>query len=357
MASSATNRLSVGSLDEDQFYSAPSSRIATRHASLAPRNLQEEPDQEASSSEPLVSVRQPGYAVPAASPENTSPMPKHASRHRWTTSFMTRHHHDPKHHHFCPKPIGRRLHRTFHGTSDSLPLLQPLANELEPECGEPERSGYTTPIISSPGSSVATKRRNSGYSGKPSPLSGKLQYPADSPLDDVISINKQGTDSIVCNIRAYLSGKKHNDCSQRLGMLANRNENRPLSWRFRTDPNAHKKSQTRAAAGETIEERYLVTTNDIAGILDIVIAGIRRIHDEGSRAGCLSMLLPQEALLKPTPKVKAIVPKSPTIADPATTISSVQPSFSLASCSRNQSHYLDTARTTFISRQSITEVT
>ncbi|KAI4861290.1 hypothetical protein F4820DRAFT_73785 [Hypoxylon rubiginosum] len=351
MASLAINRMSVGSLDEDQFYSAPSSRIATRHASLAPRNLQEEPVQEALSSEPLVSVRQPGYAVPAAPPENISPMPKLASRSTWATPFTMRHHHDPKHHHFCPKPIGRRLHRTFHGTSESLPLLQPLANELEAE-----RSGYTTPIISSPGSSIAMNRRSSAYCGNPSPLSGKLQYPADSPLDNLISINKQGTDSIVCNIRAYLSGKKHNDCSSpRRGMLENRNENRPLSWRFRTDSNARKSDQTRA--DEATEDSYLVTTNDIAGILDIVITGIRRIHDEGPNAGCLSMLLPQEALLKPIPNLKAIIPMSPTIADPATTISSVQPSFSLPSCPRNQGNYLDTARTTFISRQSITEVT
>ncbi|KAI6091648.1 hypothetical protein F4821DRAFT_189073 [Hypoxylon rubiginosum] len=349
MALFPANRMSVGSLDEDQFYSTPSSRIATRHASLAPRNLQEETGQEALPSEPFVSVYQPGSTIPAASPENTSPVPKRALKTRWTAPFAMRHQ-DSKHHHFCPKPIGRHLHRTFHGTSESLPLLQPLGNELE--VGP---SGCNTPIISSPGSPIAMNRPSSAYYGSLSPLSGKLQYPASSPLEDLITINKQGTDSIVRNIRAYLSGRKHNDCSPRPGILENRNENRPLSWRFRADTNGRKNSKTRT--NEITEDCYLVTTNDIAGILDIVIAGIRRIHDEGPGAGCLSMLLPQEALLKPTPNIKAIIPMSPTIADPATTISSVRPSFSLASSSQYQGQYLDTARTTFISRQSITEVT
>ncbi|KAI1777412.1 hypothetical protein F4818DRAFT_347687 [Hypoxylon cercidicola] len=346
MASFAANRMSVGSLDEDQFYSARSSQVATRHASLVPRSLQEEMNQEALSSEPLVSVCQRAYTVPTPS-ENPSPVPNRASKPRWATPFTMRHH-DPKHHHFCPKPIGRRIHRTFHGTSESLPLLQPLANELEVR-----PSGYTTPIIRSPGSSIAMNRQNSVCNGDPSTPSGELQYPANSPLDDLISINKQGTESIVCNIRAYLSGRRHNNCSPQVGMLENRNENQPLSWRFRTDQNSRKTSR----AGEVAVDSYLVTTNDIAGILDIVIAGIHRLHDEGSKSRCLSMLLPQEALLKPVPHMKAIIPMSPTIADPATTISSVQPSFSLASCPRYHGNYPDTARTTFISRQSITEVT
>ncbi|KAI1763352.1 hypothetical protein GGR53DRAFT_369336 [Hypoxylon sp. FL1150] len=349
MALFPAHRISVNSLDEDQFYSAPSSRIATRHASLAPRNLQEEKGQDVLSSEPLVSVCQPGSTVPTAPPENTgSPVPKSALKTRWTTPFAMRHH-DPKHHHFCPKPVGRRLHRPFYGTSESLPLLQPVTNEWE--VGP---SGYTTPIVPSPGSPIAISHPCSAYYGSPSPLLGRPQYPASSPLDDLMTLDRQGTDSIIRNICAYLSGRKHNDCSTRPGTLETSHENRPLSWRFRSDLDARQNSKTRPI--EATADSYLVTTNDIAGILDLVIAGIRRFHDEGPGAGCLSMLLPQEALLKPTPSIKAIIPMSPTIADPATTISSVQPSFSLASSPRYQGQY-DTARTTFISRQSITEVT
>ncbi|KAI0178696.1 hypothetical protein GGR52DRAFT_569603 [Hypoxylon sp. FL1284] len=80
--------------------------------------------------------------------------------------------------------------------------------------------------------------------------------------------------------------------------------------------------------------------------MDIVITGIRRIHDDGSSARCLSMLLPQETLLKPTPNTKAIIPMLPTIADPATTINSVQPSFSLIGCSQYQDHCPEAAQTT-----------
>ncbi|KAI1400121.1 hypothetical protein F4819DRAFT_385544 [Hypoxylon fuscum] len=343
----SSNRMSAGSLDDDDpFYSAPSSRVASRHASLmpAPRNLQDETNLSTLTSEPLVSICQPGGAFSVAAPENQSLEPKRALKPRWTIPFTTRHDHNPKHHHFCPRPISRRFHKTFHSTSKSIPLLQPLADELDAE-----RSNFTTPLVSSPG---PMGRWSSAYNEDL--RSGKSPSLIESPFDP-INISRQGTDSIVSNIRAYLSTRRHNDCSPQPGTIPSANENRPLSWRFRTSGNAHRGSYTRATEAST--DSYLVTTNDIAAVMDIVIAGIRRIHSEGSTVRCLSMLLPKEALPKPILNVKAIIPMSPVVADPATTISSVQPSFSLAGGSAHHTHYLDAPRTTFISRQSITEVT
>ncbi|KAI1458751.1 hypothetical protein F4805DRAFT_113189 [Annulohypoxylon moriforme] len=335
-------RTSVGSLDDDQFYSAQSSRIASRHASLsaAPRNLLDETTHPAMPSEPLVSICQPGRSVPGSLPEAQSPPPIRAPKSRWAIPFSMRHHHNPKHRHFCPKPLGRRIHRTFHGTSDSIPLLQPLRSESGIDSIE-----FTKPLISSPASPIV-HRWNSVYTRSHSRSDR-------SSSTDPVDIDQQGTDAIVSTIRAYLSSRKHNNCSPRINM-STVNENYPPP-KLQTVQDALRESHV--GPGGTIADSYLVTTSDIAGILDIVISGIRGIHRGRSAAKCLSMLLPKESLPKPSPNIKAIVPGSPSIADPATTISSVQPSFSVTGCSGNHKHYLDASRTTFISRQSITEVT
>ncbi|KAI0898777.1 hypothetical protein F4806DRAFT_506736 [Annulohypoxylon nitens] len=329
-------RTSVASLEDDKFYSAQSSRIASRHASLsiAPRNFQDEITQTVMPSEPLVSICQPGRSAP-------SPPPVAAPKSKWAISFPIRHQHNPKHRHFCPKPFGRRLRRTYHGRSDSIPLLQPLRSESGIDSVE-----FTKPLISSPASPIVD-RWNSVYTGSHSPRS------EGSYSSDPINVDQQGTEAIVSTIRAYLSDRRHNDCSPRLG-VPTINENYPPS-KLQTIQDALR--GTPSGHSETSAESFLVTTSDIAGILDIVITGIRGIHRGSSAAKCLSMLLPKEILPKPSPRVKAIVPGSPTIADPATTISSVQPSFSITGCSGNHRHYLDAPRTTFISRQSITEVT
>ncbi|KAI1380544.1 hypothetical protein F4677DRAFT_262300 [Hypoxylon crocopeplum] len=348
---SAIERISVGSLDDEQFYSASTSRIASRHASVltAPRNLQDETTHDLMPSAPVVSVCQPSYSAPVSRPGTQSPVSKHALKPRWAVPFTTRHQHNPKHHHFCPKPLGRRIYRTFHGTSESVPLLQPLINEFD--AGP---SSFAESPISPSASPAAMARRSSTYIGIRSPRSERSQSLIASPLNGSIGISRQGIDAIARNIRAFLSNRRHNDCSPRTDTLPTANENHPPSG-FQKGQSVIRDSHARD--DEATADSYLVTTNDVAGILDIVIAGIRRLHDDGSAAECLSMLLPKEPLLRPTPKLKAIIPGSPSIADPATTINSIQASFSFTGYSGHHAHYLDGARTTFISRQSITEVT
>ncbi|KAI0386362.1 hypothetical protein F5Y04DRAFT_120972 [Hypomontagnella monticulosa] len=344
---SAINRPSVGSMDEDdKFYSAPSSRVASRHVSLVAHDLSEEVNHSTLPSAPLAIGRQPRYSSPILPPETQTPVQRPTSKPKWPFYFGTRRHHSPKHHHFCPKPIARRFHRTFHGTSDSIPLLQPLTNRSDLGSGD-----YIESLISShglPASPIMTGRWSSVHTGNHSPRSMRSNSLTDSPMGDPINITRQGADAIVGNIRAYLSDRRHNDCPSLTGTLTTATENRRSLLALRT---GHMR------ANENSTDSYLVTTNDIAGILDIVIAGIRRIHNNGSAAECLSMLLPKESLLKPIPSIKAIIPGSPTIADPATTINSVQPSFCMASRPQYHENSLDSARTTIISRQSITEVT
>ncbi|KAI1102872.1 hypothetical protein F4804DRAFT_249534 [Jackrogersella minutella] len=346
----AVERKSVISLDNDHFYSAPSSRRASRRDSLmiAPRNLEEETTHGGMPSGPPVSICQPGRFTPVTPPPPPpppaqSPPPIRTSKSKWAVPLIMRHHHNPKHRHFCPKPLGRRFHRSFHGTSESIPLLQPLTNESSIDINP-----FTSPLISSPASPIVVDRWSSVCTGSNSPRSERSHSSVDP-----INIDRQGTDAIVSNIRAYLSGRRHNNCSSRTG-VSSTDKNHPPS---KLQANQITSRESHAGPSGTAAETYLVTTDDIAGILEIVVAGIRSIHRGGSAARCLSMLLPKEPLIKPSPNLNAIIPGSPSIADPATTITSVQPSFSMSRCSGHHSHYLDASRTTFISRQSITEVT
>ncbi|KAI1662318.1 hypothetical protein F4813DRAFT_385031 [Daldinia decipiens] len=320
---STVGRMSIGSLDDDQFYSAPSSRIASRHVSLiASHNLHETGHGTISVQSPN-STYQPGLSAPVSPLEPHIPGPKQISRPRVATPFAIHYHQNPRRHHFCPKSISRRFHRTFHATSESIPLLQPLMNDSS----SPVYTGAQTPR---------------------SELDGTM-------LDSPISIDRQAADTIVCNIRAYLSNRGHSGCSFLTERPTSIDENLPPISRLWTDQDNFGTGHPKV--NEPTTKSYLVTTDDIAGILDIVIAGIRCVRNDSSAVECLSMLLPREPRAKPTPNMNFIVPGSPSIADPATTISSVQPSFSISSCSDYHGHCVDTARTTFISRQSITEVT
>ncbi|KAI2628627.1 hypothetical protein GGR54DRAFT_636342 [Hypoxylon sp. NC1633] len=244
-------RTSVGSLDDDRFYSAPTSRITSRHVSLAtaPRDPYDETNH-----------------VPVASPsqptQNQVSTP--VSKRKWAYPFTLDHHHIPKHHHFCPKSISRRFQRTLHGTSDSVPLLQHFANEPDVALG-----GYVESPIPSPASPDAMARWTSMYTGNRSLGSGKSAFLADSSLEGPIGVN-QGTDSIICNVQAYLSNRRHSNCSPQTGILSAAKEGQ---YDLRCSCSQGRK---------TASDSYLVSANDIAGILDIVISGLRRVHDDGS---------------------------------------------------------------------------
>ncbi|KAI1141387.1 hypothetical protein F5Y05DRAFT_259472 [Hypoxylon sp. FL0543] len=339
---STFHRLSVGSLDDDQFYSAPSSRLASRHTSLI--NAQCKPEEQTAHSplsmEPLVSICQSRHSIPESPPETQSPAFRCTSKQRLAS---LQHHDNSKVRQFCPKPLGHPFQRTLHGTSESILLLQPLKDD-----SNLGTSRHTPPPIPTPASPIVADHWYSMDIGNHSPRSERSHSSINCPPGNPISIDRRATDAIVRNIRAYLSDKRHNNCSPQSAMLRIVSENQP--------PSKLQARQNTQNASETATDSYLVSTKDIAGILDIVIAGVRCIYHDGSVARCLSMLLPKEALPKPILKLKAIIPSSPSIADPATTISSVRPSFSVASRPTSQSDQHSSARTTFISRQSITEV-
>ncbi|KAI8961229.1 hypothetical protein F5Y11DRAFT_239828 [Daldinia sp. FL1419] len=336
-------RASAGSLENEQFYSAPPTRGVSRRVSLITSNNLKQPGHSTTPAESPISIYWPGSSTPVSPLEPQSPR---SGRPRPATPFATHRHHNTRRHHFCPKSINRRFNRTFRGTSDSIPLLQPLTND-----SNVETNGYTKNLVSSPGSPAATDYWSPVY-GALTPHSEVDRSVVNSP----ISISRQTADTIVRNIQTYLSNRRHNNCSSRTERPTSLHENLPPLSRLWSRQNSFTIDRPKVKNPKTADG-YLVTTDDIEGILDIVIAGIRCVCNSSPPVECLSMLLPKESMVKPTPNMSSIIPGPPSIADPATTISSVQASFSMASCSDYHSRYADTTRTTFISRQSITEVT
>ncbi|KAK8034569.1 hypothetical protein PG993_009564 [Apiospora rasikravindrae] len=104
-------------------------------------------------------------------------------------------------------------------------------------------------------------------------------------------------------------------------------------------------------------DTYLVSTDDIAEILDIVIAGLRKSHDRHLSTGCLSVLLPSHIRARAGTHEKGIFPQCSKSADPATTISSVKSAFSAAGYGKDLgiTHTLRNNKAIIVSRQSITE--
>lgn len=122
-------------------------------------------------------------------------------------------------------------------------------------------------------------------------------------LDDLGIARGPDVDDIIGNVRTYLS-RRH--------------------------------AESRLPARRSSHDGYLVTTEDIAGILGIVISSLRGLQHEHST--CLTTVLPKGADAKPSPCLRAIVPQLTRRADPATTVGS------------------GSAKATIISRSSVTEV-
>ncbi|KAK7935596.1 hypothetical protein PG985_001091 [Apiospora marii] len=156
------------------------------------------------------------------------------------------------------------------------------------------------------------------------------------------------TENIVEDIKAYLSLRRHRACGAVPGTRAQtcrptpRPSLAPLSGA----------DTTRAQPNEAVDI-YLLSTNDIAEILDIVIDGLRALHDKHLSTGCLSTLAPNHTRPRAGTYRKGIFPQCSRFADPATTISSVKSAFSAEGYVKD--HTPRNNKATIISRQSITE--
>ncbi|KAK7953802.1 hypothetical protein PG988_014496 [Apiospora saccharicola] len=162
------------------------------------------------------------------------------------------------------------------------------------------------------------------------------------------TVPAEETENIAEDIKAYLSHRRHRTCDVVPGTS---HRNRQPTPRPSLVPVSGAET-IRAQSNETVET-YLVSTNDIAEILDIVIGGLRALHDKHPSTGCLSTLTPSYTRSRAGTIGKGIFPQCSTFADPATTISSVKSAFSAAGYAKD--HTPRNNKATIISRQSITE--
>ncbi|KAI0514951.1 hypothetical protein F5B22DRAFT_636792 [Xylaria bambusicola] len=129
--------------------------------------------------------------------------------------------------------------------------------------------------------------------------------------------SKQGMDGIFRNVRTFLAAKRHGIDPLATTTIGENDK-----------PSSSKQTMPDIRYLEPPEDHYLITTDNIAGILDIVIAGVCSIHDNKGLPDCRSLLFARGQRTKPTLRVENIIPSDPAVAEPATTFCSPQPCFS-----------------------------
>jgi hypothetical protein len=338
-----TRRISNGSLEEDQYFSAPSSRIGSRRLSVIPSPLDDFEDSDTGlsprRSAPPALNREPEVVwteLPTTTPLNSDHINNPGQR--WGLPFAVRHRHNPKHHHLCNNSV-IRCRKDGHGLRQQDRCLQvPAKSRLS------RRSISAQSDPDTIAESHRTTKRAKTVTALPTGLrTPELLYGA----EDGQGSSRQAIEDIVSNIHVYLSNRQHHYCLP---------TNETSSFDGRDAPESS--STQPVSFGERTVDNYLVTTADIARILEIVITGLRPLPVGQISAQCLSVLLPQEVLDKPLPYTEAIVPRQSSLAAPATTVSSARPVFVLAGRSREEPsiHRPKSGKATIISRQSVTEV-
>ncbi|KAI1631635.1 hypothetical protein F4809DRAFT_657634 [Biscogniauxia mediterranea] len=272
-------------------------------------------------SEPLVMMCQP-TSIPT-NPVSTLEM-QCETKPKWNVPFPNKHRHNRE------RSLIKQARKSKSSSVDVWPLLDTCVPEEDPSRRDAD---LPDPLMPSPASAAATRRWSSVYlETQPSMSPGLGISPpmVDVSLDGPVS-------------REGIEGIRHDNCPQTVDTSSISNENDPPSLTYRSDHGIINDGRLKPPTPTT--ESYLVTTNDIAAILDIVITGVRGLHDDSLEVGCQSLMFPKEPLVKPVPGTKRIVPPTPTLADPATTITSVQPCFSLAALAGTSRRYRSSTET------------
>ncbi|KAI1148921.1 hypothetical protein F4825DRAFT_469680 [Nemania diffusa] len=310
------NRMSLASLEEEQFFSAYSTRPTSRVISVS-QEQGRPPESVASLSrtlEPLTSHLPLLAETVPPSTNDQATLCKHS-----TETYA----HLPRHRHSSPTSSCYRLNQS---KAQGPPDFIEVASSKE---GMSTTSSNDVPdrLASSPAPAITTRRCSSATGREQSLVAchyqGRLPPMTRAQLDGFVS--KKGMDDILCNVRAYLSAGQHTRSSRKPSMMVT-NENDTPSALLQT-----------LLDGPSIEmpalpeDQYLVTADNIAKILDIVIAGVRSsIQANDTQPGCQSLLFPNGTHAKPTLRSQNIIPGVSSVAGPATTICSPRPCFSLA---------------------------
>lgn len=246
--------MSVSSLEDEQFFSAPSSRIASRHVSVHywKRIHGDQPEMSPGPDEPSMTS--------ALTSENHSSFPKSKLRLQ-IPEHQENDHRSPK------KAIIGYADQTRPRFATGVPKFEP---DMDSETStEIEHSSRPVRLMSSPAPPVTTKRWSSisiGAAKSPQPRKSKSTDLVDTHFDDPIVV-RRGVESIVSNIQAYLSHKRHEDCtpSSTAGSPPSQSPARSAS----PDSVRRESSEREHQNSDESPESYLVTTRDIAGILDV----------------------------------------------------------------------------------------
>lgn len=300
------DRMSCTSLGDGQFFSAFSSQPVSRFMSIIASQEQEQLADDVNSaarpSEPLVSVcPEPSETILPSTPEPSIVC----------EPFINSRQYPPRQHNFSP------VSTWCQGDRDRVGAVS--SDEGSPTTGV--RSPADN-LASSPAPPITTRGWSSATGKEPCLAACHYQRPlpvtARSQLDGYVS--KQRTDDILCRVHAYLSARQYRDSSRRLcSMVVNEND-LPST---QTPDGFHLEMPASPA------DQYLITTDNITKILDIVVAGVRSLQDDGSQLDCQSFLLPSGTPARPILQERNIIPSVSAIADPATTICLPRPCFSL----------------------------
>ncbi|TRX95582.1 hypothetical protein FHL15_003540 [Xylaria flabelliformis] len=268
------HRTSFTSLEDDGFFSAfssqPTSRLMSVFASQEHDQLAEDANSIKRPSEPLVSVCLPLAESMPPSSRGESP---------GLRSLADPHDNFPKHH-------------RFDTTSHRHQSTQPMGRKLPAEAD------------------IA--------------YHGHLPHLTRAQLDGHIS--QQEIDDILRNVRCYLSTRQHRDSCEKPAMPIATENSMPMSPSQAPLEGSYFDTQTPALR----EDRFLVTNDEVVGLLDIVIAGMGKFQDDNIQSNCQSLLFPNSTPAKPTLSPRNIILGASNVVDPATTICLPRPCFSWA---------------------------
>ncbi|KAI1174377.1 hypothetical protein F4777DRAFT_599620 [Nemania sp. FL0916] len=311
---SLAHHMMIGSLESDQFVGASSSRPASRAMSASDASVS------ASSEEELVSNIAPPYLREKTHISASSIRP-------------------PIETHLSLIPSSR--------PSDHATIQEPHILPKEPppdEATSPTRSNTSVDnLVSSRAPSITTQYWSSVTGRDPS----LAAYPYQKPMSSVVRapydgyISKQAIDSILGNIRAFTSMRQHSNCPRELRTIVT-NGNGPRIAPLRTS-----QETLQFEMPSLPENYYLITTNDIEKILDIVITGVRGIHDATVKLDGRSLVFSNDAYAKPGLGNRNIILNASALADPAITICLPRPCFSFADGWSEQGSLLPAAKTTY----------
>ncbi|KAJ1337810.1 hypothetical protein MN608_00666 [Microdochium nivale] len=314
----STGRLSLHDLEDDEFFSAPQ----TRHVSIDPVKIIHRD----------IDVARPHYESLVPVCEATNPLAERPSAaNKWMHKFTIQfgHEHEPPHDHLSWKALRRlikghlsnpEIHSFVTGDSGRA-----LAGHVTRESVMDVMHQVSRP------SSQKSDRQNSvavtqlERSLRQDQAARAYSY---APGLTVHEEDEQNADSIVNRIQEYLAARRYSN-------------NDLINVTSVDDENFQPSEHDQKSASEP-GELYLVRMSDISVILEIVITGMRDSKQQRR---------------KPKQSKPIVCSSHAQTAPPATTYSSVHPTFNYClNSTGSNSMYSGSDKATIVSRQSVTEV-